>query len=189
MKFYKIDNNYIEYLRKYDNRIYDNKNEKRPYIGIIILGNGNSKYFIPITSPKEKHENMKESIDFKKIENKKGILGVLNINYMIPVPSKAVLSFSFENEVDYKYRMLLYNEYHVIKSRRHEIIKNAIEIYKIANEPENSLNKYQKKVKNRSLNFRDLENLCEKYKNQNSISKNNEKIKNIHMDIGDTERF
>ena len=33
LKIYYIDTNYINYLRKFDNRVAFNKNKARPYVG------------------------------------------------------------------------------------------------------------------------------------------------------------
>ena len=37
LNFYIVDDKYIQYLSKFDNHIAYNKNEKRPYIGVVIL--------------------------------------------------------------------------------------------------------------------------------------------------------
>ena len=39
LKIYYLDENYINYLRKYDNRVAYNKNQKRPYIGVVYTFN------------------------------------------------------------------------------------------------------------------------------------------------------
>ena len=36
LKLYNIDDQYIEYLYQFDNKVPFNKNSKRPYIGIIL---------------------------------------------------------------------------------------------------------------------------------------------------------
>lgn len=53
MDIYNIKDTYIEFIRTYDNRVADNKNESRPYIGIILLI-GNIKYYAPFTEFKRK---------------------------------------------------------------------------------------------------------------------------------------
>lgn len=58
MKFYNIKDSYIEYLRGYDDKVSENKSEKRPYVG-IVLQVGMMNYFAPFSSPKPKHINMK----------------------------------------------------------------------------------------------------------------------------------
>lgn len=51
LKFYNIDDQYIEYLYQFDKKVPFNKNSKRPYIGIILEINGIT-YFAPMFSPK-----------------------------------------------------------------------------------------------------------------------------------------
>lgn len=43
------------------------------------------KYCVPLSKPKEKHEKMRNKIDFKKIIYQGELIGVLNFNLMIPV--------------------------------------------------------------------------------------------------------
>lgn len=58
---------------------------QRPFVGIIIILNSR-KYCIPLSSPKEKHKEMKNSPDFHRILDSKGkLIAVLNFNDMIPV--------------------------------------------------------------------------------------------------------
>ena len=35
MKFYNIKDEYINYLKKYDAKVVDNK-ERRPYVGVVL---------------------------------------------------------------------------------------------------------------------------------------------------------
>ncbi|MFR5985409.1 MAG: type III toxin-antitoxin system ToxN/AbiQ family toxin [Bacilli bacterium] len=83
-KLVKIDYMYCDYLRKYDKRVVYNKGKKelRPFIG-VLFSIGDKEYFAPLSSPKPKHQIMKNNIDFFKIDN--GTLGVINFNNMIPV--------------------------------------------------------------------------------------------------------
>lgn len=60
MRIYIVKEDYINYLKKFDDNIRDNKNESRPYIGILLEVNG-MNYIAPLASPKEKH-NRKYSI-------------------------------------------------------------------------------------------------------------------------------
>ena len=46
----------------------------RPFIGILMT-HDDIGYVIPLTSPKDKHKNMKNTMDFHKI----------NVNHMFPV--------------------------------------------------------------------------------------------------------
>ena len=36
MKFYNIKDEYINYLKKYDAKVADNKKGKRPYVGVVL---------------------------------------------------------------------------------------------------------------------------------------------------------
>lgn len=70
-KIYKLKEEYSTFLRRYDNKIPMNKNETRPYIGVLLEINNKIKYFAPLSSPKIKHRNMKTQIDFIKIDGGK----------------------------------------------------------------------------------------------------------------------
>ena len=56
LKLYYIDNDYIDYLRQFDYKVYDNKEDRRKvmrkYLGIVLTIN-EMKYYIPMTSPKK----------------------------------------------------------------------------------------------------------------------------------------
>ena len=69
LKIVRVNSDYCDYLRKFDNRVVYNKHEKelRPFIGILFKI-GNCEYFAPLSSPKEKHIKMKNKIDFLKIK-------------------------------------------------------------------------------------------------------------------------
>lgn len=49
MRFYYIKDNYIDFLKKYDNIVAENKQESRPYVGIVIEIKGH-KYYAPSIS-------------------------------------------------------------------------------------------------------------------------------------------
>lgn len=70
LNFYIIDDNYIEYLSQFDKHIAYNKNEKRPYIGVVLIVE-NHYYFAPLFSPKQKHKTYKYNLTFFKIINEK----------------------------------------------------------------------------------------------------------------------
>ena len=47
MKFYNIKDEYINYLKKYDAKVVDNKKGKRPYVGVVLEIDG-IKYYTRI---------------------------------------------------------------------------------------------------------------------------------------------
>ncbi len=98
MKIYHVRDRYIEYLKQYDKSVPDNKKESRPYIGIALEVNGN-KYYVPFTSPKEKHKKMNNGKDFRKING--GEYGGINFNNMIPVTENELMLVDIENEPNF----------------------------------------------------------------------------------------
>ena len=69
LKIYYLDENYINYLRKFDTKVAYNKNQTRPYIGIVYTFNG-FNYFAPLSSPKPKHLKLSDkAIYIFKIDN------------------------------------------------------------------------------------------------------------------------
>ena len=70
LKIVKVNTNYCDYWRRFDNKVSYNKHEKelRPFIG-ILFSIENYEYFAPLSSPKEKHKHMRNSLDFFKIKD------------------------------------------------------------------------------------------------------------------------
>ena len=114
LRIVRVDSDYCDYLRKFDNKVAYNKNEKelRPFIGILFKIDA-CEYFAPLSSPKVKHKTMKNTLDFIKIKG--GELGALNFNNMIPVPNEALILINIEKEPNLKYRRLLQNQYIAIE--------------------------------------------------------------------------
>ena len=88
LNFYIVEDGYIEYASRWDHHIAYNKNNKRPYVGIVFKINDFS-YFSPMFSPKKQHEGYKENLTFFKMygnANKRDYLGLIRFADMIPVP-------------------------------------------------------------------------------------------------------
>lgn len=160
MKFYYIKDDYIEFLRKIDSKVPDNKHEKRPFVGIVFSIN-NINYYIPLSSPKPKHKTMKNNKDFRKING--GEYGVINYNNMLPVVEEALIEFNIQKEPDYKYRNLLQNQYRIIKSDFDKITKAAYDLYIFCEIDDKNLKPYESAIKNRCCNFKILESYCNTY--------------------------
>jgi len=124
LKLYYIENNYVEYLRSYDNRIPYNKNSTRPYIGVVYTYK-EIEYFAPLSSPKPKHKQIKDNaVDVFKLD--KGNLGVININNMIPVP-KEVLIEVLPLVKDKKYKILLENQLTFINNHKSKLYSKVLQ--------------------------------------------------------------
>ncbi len=76
-KIVKVDYKYCNYLRKFDSRVTYNAGSKelRPFVGVLFTIN-KCEYFAPLSSPKDKHKRLRNTLDLIKI--KRGEYGVVN---------------------------------------------------------------------------------------------------------------
>lgn len=146
MNFYYVKDSYIDYLRTFDEKVPENKNESRPYIG-IVLEIGDIKYYAPFTSPKPKHKKMRNGKDFRKIAG--GKLGAINFNNMIPVVDSALIPIKMKEIQDTKYRLLLQNQYEAILTDTEEIKRTATELRMLVLTPDENLSAHSLKIKSR----------------------------------------
>ncbi|NFJ56932.1 type III toxin-antitoxin system ToxN/AbiQ family toxin [Clostridium botulinum] len=160
LKLYKIREDYIDFLRKYDSKVLYNKNEKRVYIGVIFPIN-DTKYFIPLSSPKKKHETMKNTIDFLKINN--GEDGAINFNNMIPIIDDVVVEFDILDEKRIRYKNILFNQVKFIKRESKNILENAIKLYE-------KVTKYNSYISKRCVNFKLLEMVANNYQTYQEVA-------------------
>lgn len=155
IRIYEIKSEYIKYLSNYQKHIFTQADRKdtRKYIGIIFEVKG-VKYFAPLSSFKEKHKKMKESVDFIKIKD----YAVINLNNMIPVPNSQIIDIDINKEKNPSYKYLLQAESREINNQRNKIRKNAEIVYshKKHNGDSTALAK-------RTNNFELLEKLCKEF--------------------------
>ncbi len=156
-----VDYKYCDYLRKFDSRVCYNRGSKklRPFIGVLFQVD-KYKYFAPLSSPKEKHKKMKNTIDFVKIDN--GNLGAVNFNNMIPVQDNNYklidLNTQPQNEKEAKYKKLLKNQLLWLNKNQQSIRGKAIKLYK-----NHKNGKLPQHIMNRCCNFSLLEEKCVDY--------------------------
>ena len=160
-KIIKVDYNYCNYLRKYDNRVSYNAGikELRPFIGVLFTVE-DKEYFAPLSSPKEKHRNLKNTLDLIKIDN--GDLGVINFNNMIPVTNNNYILFDLHgesnSESERKRKELLKSQL-LWLNKNNKIIRNkAIKLYTLYKEE-----RLPKNVRDRCCNFILLEEKSKEY--------------------------
>ena len=155
IRIYEIRSEYIKYLGNYQKHIFHQSNgkERRKYIGIVLEING-IQYFAPLSSYKEKHKKMRETVDFIKIKE----YAVINLNNMIPVPADQIIELDINKEQNESYRYLLQAESREVNRQRNRIRKNAEIVYehKLYNGNSTALAK-------RTNDFVLLEKLCTKY--------------------------
>ena len=131
MEFYTVNTDYVNYLRKHEPRIWVNKENGRlrPYVGVVLTVNGN-KYYAALSSPKPKHDKMKERLDFIRLEDEKNQLrAVLNLNNIIPVDDSLITKLNVKSIKDDTYRHLLRIELIDIRRKQSIISKKAHIIY------------------------------------------------------------
>lgn len=155
LKLVYIDEKYIKYLYNFDKNVMYNKNQKRPYLGVLFEVE-NHKYYAPLTSPKPKFTTMHNKIDFYRIDE--GKLGAINFNNMIPAIDDAIIKIDFNNLSDFRYKLLLINQLKFLDENDVNIINKAIKLYNSFKQ-----NKLRDEVKNRCCNFTLLEEKSKQY--------------------------
>lgn len=169
LNFYIVNNNYINYLSKFDKHIAYNKDEKRTYIGVVLIVEEHY-YFAPMFSPKQKHKTYKDNLSFFKIinEKNKNNLGIIKFSNMIPVPQEDVDLLDMKDK-SYGYKRLLSEQYSYINrtNNKRKIMEKAEKIYNIVtNGRKSKMNKFYKEL---SCNFKLLEEKCIDYKEYHKI--------------------
>jgi protein AbiQ len=170
MRWYVADKGFVNYLHSLDNKVeqIDYADKFKPYFGIVLNIN-DTKFYIPVSSPKEKHKKMSNSRDFAKIQdlNSGELIAVININNMIPIPVKYICELNY-SEVDL-YRMfsdetaksqyvdLLRKELNIINIMATKIQSNAAYLY------EHYKNFPDDKLSSRCCNFIMLEKMAVEY--------------------------
>lgn len=129
MKFYRVDDNYIMFLRGIDNKVQDNYKGKRVYLGVVLTINTHT-YFAPLSSYKPSQDKIKNITVFKLHDrtDPNNKLGVIHLNNMIPVLPSEITYVDFKNEKK-PYSDMLQKQYEFITSKRLEIEQQAQKLY------------------------------------------------------------
>ncbi len=163
LNFYIVSDKYINYLSQFDYHIAYNKNEKRPYIGVVIILEEHY-YFAPLFSPKLKHKTYKDNLTYFKIINikTKNELGIIRFSDMIPVPQDSIELLNIKDK-SYGYRRLISEQYSYINipKNRKKILEKAEKIYSIVTKPSKS--KMAKFYQDLSCNYKLLEEKSKLY--------------------------
>ena len=160
-KIVRVNSDYCDYLRKFDNKVSYNKFDKelRPFIGILFKID-TCEYFAPLSSPKDKHKKMKNTVDFFKIKG--GELGAVNFNNMIPVNEKNYTLVDLNKETltvaELKYQRLLREQLAWLNANFHQVKNKSFKLYRLYNE-----GRLSKNIMDRCCNFKLLEEKCMEY--------------------------
>ena len=161
LKIVRVSSDYCDYLRKFDNKVAYNKYEKelRPFIGILFKID-ECEYFAPLSSPKEKHKKMKNTVDFFKIKN--GELGAVNFNNMIPVNKNNYSLVELNKETltisEFKYQKLLREQLEWLNANYYQVKNKSFKLYNLYNN-----GKLPENIMKRCCNFKLLEEKCNEY--------------------------
>ena len=175
-KLYKVDMKYIRNLHNIDEKVLSvspqSGKENRVFVGILILC-GTKKYCIPLSSPKEKHKHMRNSMDFSKIEVNGKLVGVLNFNLMIPIEEDFLQKIDItihkrDREPIKHYKHLCQDELEWCRHNSETLCNKAAILYK----KYTSLESFS--GRERCLDFPRLEKECERFY-QKTYQKSNRK--------------
>ena len=154
LRIYRIEEKYVSFLKSRDNRVQDNKNRKRPYVGVVLYVSS-YKYFVPMESPKPNHVNIKSGKHIMKMDD--GNLGLLGFNNMIPVPDSALIAFNIDDIHDEKYAELLRRQASYINRNKAAVYNHASSTYFHVT---NKKNEFMQRV---CCDFLKLEKACDEY--------------------------
>ncbi len=139
LNLYSVSDKYVTYLRQFDDKIYDNKEDartyERKYLGVVLTVN-ELNYYIPMSSPKKSdyidNDNKIIRNDTKTIirmHNGGRLYGTLRISNMIPVPITELEPYTISDESDLKYKDVILGELRYIDNNSDKIIKYAKIVY------------------------------------------------------------
>ncbi len=178
LKLYQIDMKYVRNLHNADDRVESVSPQigkaNRVFIGVVVV-NDDKQFCIPLSHPKEKHKNMSNNSEIHKIIVDGKLIGVLNFNLMIPVTEKQLIPVDLlvhgnDTPAMKAWKNLCINELKWCRKPENErIIRcKAKNLYKICTYKEENKNEF--KGKKRCVDFKKLEEVCERY-NQKHNSK------------------
>ena len=137
--------------------------DSRPFVGIIVLVN-NRQYCVPLSSPKKKHQSMKNGVDFQRILDTKGkLIGVLDFNDMIPVRKDTVRKIevridSNDSSAVKHYKELMSDQLTYCRQHQELIIHKAQKLYYLVDKENIS-----GQMKRRCLNWKKLEAILDRF--------------------------
>jgi len=144
LELYKVKMKYIRNLMNVDktNNIQSISSQRhkhnRVFVGIIVMVDSH-EYCIPLStvSSKDKYENMRENITMRKIKNDKNeVIGILNINNMIPIRKEYLIPYDIDISADdskkqKEYKLLCQSELKWCNDNCNEITRLAQELHRI----------------------------------------------------------
>jgi protein AbiQ len=184
-RLYHIDMKYVRDMARVDDKVMSVSpqigKESRPFVGIVVICN-KKEYCIPLTSPKAKHQTMKNDKDFSRMFDKDGkLIGCLNFNNMLPVDNSVLLSIDMkirqgDNEKDRAYKALLNDQLDWCNDNLDAITTKAEKLYRIVTETPDKM----KNLTRRCCDYKKLEQVLEK--RRMSVDKTTETQEKVIID-------
>lgn len=150
MQFYIPKEGYLDYLRGFESKIMQSKNQnysnEKMVFGAVLEIDG-FNYYIPLSS-KKNHQISDCSTNLKGIFKKisfpiRGksdeILALLRCDYMFPIPNSELILVDIDS-LESKYRDLVEEEYFYCKTHFEAINQKATDVYTKAKKPTHFLN-------------------------------------------------
>lgn len=169
-QLYWIDMKYIRNLQNADKRVYSVSpqigKQSRPYLGIIVICD-KQKYCVPLSLYKDKHDNIKDKIDFTKICINGENIAAINFSRMIPVEKEQlskvdIIIRKHDSDTLKKRKQKLKQELDWCNEHSEEITNKARVLYDKIKSGE-----YFKRKRD-CLDFIKLEKICKNYNTRNS---------------------
>jgi protein AbiQ len=167
----------LDYLREKEPRIPNKNyggNKFKPFFKPLFISNG-LIYVSQVSHPQSKHDKMLERSTFVKLTTNGRLIGVVNLNYMFPVPLSEIKNIDFSN-ID-KYRTFKNKQE---KSKYFDLLKLELREINKKNVDQKAVTLYNLVIKDASLSriclpFETLEQLGKQYIKDKHIDKKLEK--------------
>ncbi len=169
MDWLVVDENYLNYLRKSENRIPRSdygQDKYKPFFG-VLFETEEFYYVTQISHPQSRHLKMKANLDFKKVylPDSNRLIAVINLNYMFPIP-KALHKRLEYKDID-KHRTFIDE---IEKSKYIDLMKTELKLINMMNIEKSAVRVYKNKYENpdsdlakRCIDFKTMEELAIQY--------------------------
>lgn len=127
LQFYEVSEEYINYLKRFDDKVPNIKYETREkFVCGVLFNVDHNKYYAPVSS-----FNLPQKSNFL-IKIGEYPIGSIRFSFMFPVPDSEVKIKDFSKE-DAKYVRLVNDELSFCLLHKDAITKKAHEVYKLTN--------------------------------------------------------
>lgn len=137
LKFYDIDENYIQFLKTIDRQVPDVKyNSNNKFLCGVVLEINGVKYYAPISYKTDKQQTNLQIFD-------NGIpISTIRFSFMIPAFDEVLTYKNFKEiaKTDPSYASLLHAEHSYCSNNVTEIKEKALSVYKIGCNKKHKLN-------------------------------------------------